>query len=100
MIKREFNLCSDYVFMILEKAGDSLLWTELIYSFYFIFFVGGRRLKKKIQRQNILHCKKVSSAASLLRLCMEWEQQSQMVNKCSFEGALHKTWFLHGPAVS
>lgn len=86
--------------MIPEKVGDSLSQIELIYSFHLIFFCCGTEKVKIIQQQHILHCKKVSSTASLLQLCMEWEQQSQMVNKCSFEGALHKTRFLHGPAVS
>lgn len=59
----------------------------------------GRRLSK-IQWQHILPCTRVSSAVSSLQLCMEWEQQSQMVNKCSIEGVLHKSRFMRSLAVS
>lgn len=54
----------------------------------------------KIQWQHILPCTRVSSAVSSLQLCMEWEQQSQMVNKCSIEGVLHKSRFMRSLAVS
>lgn len=72
---------------------SSPFYIESIRASRFIIFVAGEQL-------NNIFGRKASSSASSLGLCAEWEQQSQMVNKCSFEAALHKTRFLRTPAVS
>ena len=51
--------------------------------------------KVKEKSSSNIFCKEVSCTASLLPLCTEWELQSQMVNKCSYGRALHKTRLLH-----
>lgn len=79
----------------------AIAWFNLQFSFYTLVEVKDEKKKKNKQKKGInLHCKKVSCTVSSLQLYIEWEQQSQMVNKCSFEGALHKTRFMLSRAVS